>query len=487
MALPGDLLSSPITASSFTTAQRFSTNWTYTGTELRIHIPTVLITCDYLDADSLEDFHMIDSAQITVRAGNGGNGIVNFRREAFVPRGGPAGGDGGDGGSVIFVASNGVNTLLKFQRGMVITAPSGDPGGSSKKSGRSGEDVIIEVPVGTEVWDVTHSRTGVLIGDLDEEGDRLVVAKGGQGGLGNTRFATSTNQVPLLAEAGEEGEQRDLLLNLKLLADVGLIGMPNGGKSSILAAVSAAKPKIANYPFTTLEPSLGVVYYELDAFVVVDIPGLIEGAHEGVGLGIEFLKHVERTRVLAHVVDGSESGVVERIQVINDELRQFSEVLADKPQMIVVNKIDLFEDEDQQEWLDDELHAIFGDDTTVVFISAATHAGIDRLVLEMRRLLNLTPRPAPDPAEGLAGHPGPVLRPTPVDRPRSVEVLGDDTFRIIHPRALRLARGSNLDDWAVLVQFQKRLSDLGVTRDLDAAGVMPGSTVIIDDVEFEWD
>lgn len=430
---------------------------------------------------------MIDSAQITVQAGNGGNGIVNFRREAFVPRGGPAGGDGGDGGSIIFVAANSVNTLLKFQRGMVLKAPSGEPGGSAKKSGHSGEDVLVEVPVGTEVWDTTHSKKGVLIGDLDKEGGRLVVAKGGQGGLGNTRFATSTNQVPMLAEAGEEGEHRELRLNLKLLADVGLIGMPNGGKSSILAAISAAKPKIANYPFTTLEPSLGVVYFELDAFVVVDIPGLIEGAHEGVGLGIEFLKHVERTRVLAHVVDGAEPGVVERIHTINEELRQFSEVLADKPQMIVVNKIDLFEDKNQQEWLDDELHAAFGDDTTVIFISAATRAGIDQLILEMRRLLNLIPRPIADPANGLADHRGPVLRPAPVDRPRSVETLGDDKFRIIHPRALRLARGSNLDDWAVLVQFQKRLGDLGVTRDLDAAGVMPGSTVIIDDVEFEWD
>ena len=426
---------------------------------------------------------MIDSAQITVRAGNGGNGIVNFRREAFVPRGGPAGGDGGHGGSIIFVASASVNTLLKFQQGMILSADSGENGKSAKKTGRDGEDLQVEVPVGTEVWDVTEGKPGVLIGDLAEAGETLLVAKGGQGGYGNTRFASSTNQTPMLAEAGETGEEKELSLNLKLLADVGLIGMPNAGKSSILASISAAKPRIANYPFTTLEPSLGVVYVDHDAFVVVDIPGLIEGAHTGVGLGHEFLKHIERTRVFAHVVDASELDVVDRVRTINSELEQFNERLADTPQLIVLNKIDLLEDADIQEWLEDELHAAFGDDVTIVPISAATRAGVDDLILEMRRMLTQLPRAA-DPDDERRG---PVLRPRPVDSRGFVEVFEEDVYRITHPRALRLARGSNLDDWTALVQFQRKLRDLGVTSELEAAGVVPGATVIVDEMEFEWD
>lgn len=431
---------------------------------------------------------MIDSALITVRAGIGGNGIVNFRREAFVPRGGPAGGDGGNGASIVFVASTSVNTLLKFQKGMVLKAEVGEHGGSARKTGKTGDDLLVEVPVGTEVWDVTSRGNHFLVGDLSEDGVRLIVAKGGHGGQGNTRFATSTNQTPMLAESGAPGEERDLRLNLKLLADVGLIGMPNAGKSSILASISAARPKIANYPFTTLEPSLGVVYFEHDAFVVVDIPGLIEGAHAGVGLGHEFLKHIERTRVLAHVVDGGEPDIVERVRTINEELRQFNERLASTPQLIVVNKIDLLEDEEQQEWLDDELHAAFGDEIEVLFTSAATRDGMDRLIAEMRRMLMQLPRqkPGPDDDAPIRGS-GPVLRPEPVHRKRSVEVVDDDVYRIVHPRAVRLARGSNLDDWSVLVQFQRRLTELGVAKDLESAGVVAGSTVIVDDMEFEWD
>lgn len=427
---------------------------------------------------------MIDSAEITVRAGNGGNGVVNFRREAFVPRGGPAGGDGGYGGSVIFKASTSVNTLLKFQRGMVLGAKNGEPGKSARKTGRDGDDLEVEVPVGTEVWDVSTSRKGFLLGDLAAEGATLVVAKGGQGGYGNTRFASATNQAPMLAEAGEIGEERQLRLNLKLLADVGLIGLPNAGKSSILASISAAKPKIANYPFTTLEPSLGVVYFEHDAFVVVDIPGLIEGAHKGVGLGHEFLKHIERTRVLAHVVDGSELDVVDRIRTINEELANFSQKLAETPQLIVINKSDLVDDKGMTEWLEDEVHAAFGDDISVISISAATRQGIDQLIAEMRRHLIQLPR---ETTGDLSDGTRPVLRPKPVNEFRGVEVVDEDVYRIVHPRAVRLARGSNLDDWTTLVQFQRRLKDLGVTKELEEAGVVAGATVIVDEMEFEWD
>lgn len=431
---------------------------------------------------------MIDSALITVRAGNGGNGVVNFRREAFVPKGGPAGGDGGDGGSIVFVASASVNTLLKFRKGMVLSAGNGEAGKSAKKTGKDGDDLNVEVPVGTEVWDVTNPRAngkqGELIGDLANEGDTLVVAKGGKGGFGNTRFATSTNQTPMLAESGEPGEERELRLNLKLLADVGLIGMPNAGKSSILASISAAKPKIANYPFTTLEPSLGVVYFEHDAFVVVDIPGLIEGAHSGTGLGHEFLKHIERTRVLAHVVDASEPDIVGRLRTINEELEKFNERLASTPQMIVLNKSDLIDDAELQEWIEDEVHAAFGDDASVISISAATRDGMELLIAEMRRQLLQLPR---EPLEDGDERRGPVLRPKSIDNRPSVEVVEEDVFRIVHPRAIRLARASNLEDWTTLVQFQRRLSDLGVTKELEAAGVSAGATVIVDEMEFEWD
>lgn len=401
-----------------------------------------------------------------------------------MPRGGPAGGDGGHGGSIVFVASTSVNTLLKFQKGMVLKAGEGDAGKSARKTGQDGEELRVDVPIGTEVWDLTVGRNGELMGDLSNDGDTLVVAKGGQGGFGNTRFASSTNQTPMLAEAGEPGETRDLRLNLKLLADVGLIGMPNAGKSSILASISAARPKIANYPFTTLEPSLGVVYFEHDAFVVVDIPGLIEGAHSGVGLGHEFLKHIERTRVLAHVVDGSEPDVVERVRTINEELAKFNKRLASTPQLVVVNKIDLFEDAEQQEWLEDELHAALGDDARVIFISVATRAGVDLLIAEMLRLLQQLPRESVDEA---TDHRGPVLRPKPAGFRNAVQVVDEDIYRIVHPRAVRLARGSNLDDWTTLVQFQRRLGELGVTRELEAAGVVSGATVIVDDMEFEWD
>lgn len=430
---------------------------------------------------------MIDSALITARAGNGGNGVVNFRREAFVPKGGPAGGDGGHGGSIIFVASTSVNTLLKFRKGMVLSAGHGEAGKSSKKTGPDGNDLMVEVPVGTEVWDVTGASDddGELVGDLANEGDTLVVAKGGGGGFGNTKFASSTNQTPMLAEAGGTGEERELRLNLKLLADVGLIGMPNAGKSSILASISAAKPKIANYPFTTLEPSLGVVYFEHDAFVVVDIPGLIEGAHTGIGLGHEFLKHIERTRVLAHVVDADEPDIVGRIRTINEELAQYNERLGSVPQMIVLNKIDLLDDAELQEWVEDELYAAFGDDASVISISAATREGMDQLIAEMRRQLMQLPRESLEDDE--SARKTPVLRPRSIDTRRSVEVVDEDVFRIINPRAIRIARGSNLDDWTTLVQFQRRLSDLGVTKELEAAGVSAGATVIVDEVEFEWD
>ena len=284
---------------------------------------------------------MLDSTVIEVRAGNGGHGIVSFIREALLPRGGPGGGDGGHGGDVVLIADSSINTLTKFHWQPHFIAKNGSNGQGHHKNGAKGETVEVTVPVGTEVWIWEDSKDKELIGELIREGDQMIVAEGGRGGWGNAHFVSATHQEPLLAEAGGYGEIRRIRLNLKLLADVGLIGMPNAGKSSILTAISAARPKIGDYPFTTIEPVLGVVDYKHKTFVAVDIPGLIKGAHQGIGLGDEFLKHIQRTQVLVHVVDGSEDNIAERIMSINEEISRFDTELIKKPQILAINKFDL--------------------------------------------------------------------------------------------------------------------------------------------------
>ncbi len=285
----------------------------------------------------------IDEAEIRVEAGNGGRGCVSFRREKFVPRGGPDGGDGGDGGSVYLVAREGVNTLADFRVKRRFRAESGRGGSGKDMAGAAGADLYIEVAKGTEVHDV---ETEEKLGDLVADGDQLLIAKGGQGGRGNTRFKTSVNRAPRQFDVGGEGEKRRLKLALKLLADVGLLGAPNAGKSTLTRAVSAARPKVADYPFTTLHPQLGVVRVDTDrSFVIADIPGLIEGAAAGAGLGIQFLKHLERTRLLLHIVDAcaelSGGDVVETYRAVEGELGQYSDALADRPRWLVLNKLDL--------------------------------------------------------------------------------------------------------------------------------------------------
>ncbi|WP_423062905.1 Obg family GTPase CgtA [Candidiatus Paracoxiella cheracis] len=284
----------------------------------------------------------VDEAIIRVEAGNGGHGCLSFRREKYIPRGGPDGGDGGDGGSVYFVADNSVNTLVEFRYKRLLRADNGRSGEGRLRTGKSGEDLIIPVPVGTTVYD---HETDELIGDLTKQGDRLCVAKGGVHGLGNTHFKSSTNRAPRKTTSGTEGEHRELRLELKLLADVGLLGLPNAGKSTFVSVVSNATPKIADYPFTTLYPHLGVVRIgEFRSFVVADIPGLIEGAAQGAGLGVQFLKHLSRTQLLLHMVDiapSDEADIVESIDKIIEELRQFSPELAEKERWLVFNKIDL--------------------------------------------------------------------------------------------------------------------------------------------------
>jgi GTP-binding protein len=281
----------------------------------------------------------IDSAKIHVKAGDGGNGVVSFRREKYVPKGGPDGGDGGNGGSVYIVADRNLTTLLDFRYAPHYKAERGAHGQGSRKTGLSGNDIIIKVPCGTLIKD---AETGEVLGDLTEHGAKLLVAKGGKGGRGNQHFATPTNRAPRHAEPGEPGEERTLELELKLLADVGLVGFPNAGKSTLISVLSAAKPKIADYPFTTLEPNLGIVrYQDYKSFVMADIPGIIEGASEGKGLGLKFLKHIERTKVLAILLPANSPDLKREYNILMNELKKFSPVLAEKPKIVVISKMDI--------------------------------------------------------------------------------------------------------------------------------------------------
>ncbi|HEV2803249.1 MAG TPA: GTPase ObgE [Pyrinomonadaceae bacterium] len=328
----------------------------------------------------------IDRVKIRVRGGHGGNGVTAFRREKFVPRGGPSGGEGGKGGDVWLVADSGVNTLLHLRYNPEHSAERGRHGEGSNRSGREGEDVQVRVPVGTQVYD---AETGDLMCDLAEEGQRWLAAKGGRGGFGNSHFATSTNRAPRYHQDGSPGEEHELQLELKLLADVGLVGFPNAGKSTLISTVSAAKPKIADYPFTTLEPHLGVVDLgDYRTFVIADIPGLIEGAHEGAGLGDRFLRHVERTKLLLHLVDvSSVSGrdAVSDYDAINRELRAYDPQLAERPQIVVATKIDALDDPERLENLRRRAAA---DGREFHEISSVTNTGVRELVYAVSQALD---------------------------------------------------------------------------------------------------
>jgi len=335
----------------------------------------------------------IDEVIITVKAGDGGNGCLAFRREKFVPRGGPSGGDGGNGGDVILVASQHYNTLLHFRFNPEHKAERGRHGEGSNRKGREGASIDVATPVGTVVYDW---KTGEVLHDFTEPGDRFVIARGGRGGRGNARFATSTHQAPTEHEDGKPGEERKLRLELKLLADVGLVGFPNAGKSTLISRISAARPKIADYPFTTLEPHLGVVTTDDNnhrTFVVADIPGLIEGAHTGHGLGIQFLRHVERTRLLAHLVDVSETtgrDPVHDFEIVMSELASFSEDLARKPMIVVATKLDAAQDPERVA----SLEALARERGLPFFkISSATGEGLPALKRAMAESV-LAPVPA---------------------------------------------------------------------------------------------
>ena len=455
---------------------------------------------------------MIDRVTIQIISGNGGDGAISGRREKYVPRGGPDGGDGGKGGSVYLVADENVNTLLAYRYRRRFVAESGSRGERRLRHGRNGADVALPVPVGTQVWlhgESSSASGSQLLADLDEPGERWLAAEGGAGGAGNAHYATSTNRFPRLAQSGMPGVERELRLELKLLADVGIVGAPNAGKSSLISAVSAARPKVAGYAFTTLEPSLGVVERRGETFVMVDIPGLIEGAHAGVGLGHEFLRHVERTRVLIHLVDGAQDDPVGVYRQINAELSQYDRRLADKPQILAVNKLDLTDVHVLREELLEAFESALGDDAgdsgrpRVHFVSAVTGEGVGELLDSTLHTLNETPKtPIAAPIAGygdadssvLGGSGGsgdfgglPVLRPEPRRRRPRVSVDDEGVFVVDWQPAERMAAMINPDDWAAKMQFYHRLERAGIVEALEAAGAGPGDAVRIGEVVLLWE
>jgi GTP-binding protein len=416
-----------------------------------------------------------DQARIYVKSGDGGDGCVAFRREKFVPHGGPAGGDGGKGGDVVFVVNPHLNTLHRFSRKRHFKAERGEHGRGKNQAGASGADLVIELPPGTVVRD---ADTGKALADLTEPGERFIAVRGGRGGRGNSRFASATNQAPRMAERGESGGEQWLDLELKLLADVGLVGLPNAGKSTLLAAVSAARPKIADYPFTTLQPHLGVVVLDdYTSMVLADIPGLIEGASQGAGLGHEFLRHVERTRLLIHMLDGAGEDPLEAFDTLNAELAAFDAGLAAKPQIVAFNKMDMPDAQALWPLVHQELQER---GCEVMAISGLTRLGTRELLYRAVQRLEELPPPLTTPTAKI-----PVLRPDLDDDDFSVERIAGG-WRIRGGRIERLTRITRWDLYEAVTRFQKTLERLGITQALEEAGVQAGDTVFIGEMELEW-
>ena len=418
----------------------------------------------------------IDQAEIYVRSGKGGDGVVHFRREKYVPRGGPDGGDGGKGGDVILEVKPTLNTL-NFRQKERFLAEDGRPGAKQKMFGKSGEDLVIYVPPGTVVFDVTDG-TPALLGDLTNPGQQLTVCKGGRGGRGNTHFKSATHQVPRTAEKGEPAEEKRLKLELKLIADIGLIGVPNAGKSTLLSVLTNARPKIAAYPFTTLEPNLGVAEIDDDTTVVLaDIPGLIEGASEGAGLGHEFLRHIQRTRVLIHILDGLSLDPLADYSQINSELSLFDPNLGEKPQIVALNKIDQPE---VQERLPEIKKEMKKRGVTLMTISALARTNTRELLLKAAGAL------AEAPALEEIEPPMPVYRPE--EDPRDFEISREDDagWRVSGTAIERAAAMTYWEHHGSVRRFQKLMERLGVEQALREAGIQEGETVRIGEFELEW-
>lgn len=422
-----------------------------------------------------------DYAKVNVKAGDGGNGIVAFRREKYVPKGGPAGGDGGKGGSIILRADEGLRTLIDFRYQTHYKGKRGDHGSGAKQHGRSADDIVLRVPVGTVVRDADTKK---LLGDLRHHGQEIVAAQGGRGGRGNARFVSSTHRAPAFAENGEKGEERWITLELKLLADVGLVGFPNVGKSTIISRVSAAKPKIANYHFTTLEPNLGMVRVDAGrSFVIADVPGLVEGAAEGAGLGHRFLRHVERTRVLVHVVDlsGSEGrDPLEDLAVIRGELERYAPQLNEKPMVIVANKVDLMSDDDRDAALARLSEAY--PEVRIFPMSAATDSDLNELVYHLADILD-----AIGPVEYAEEDFEPVEEePQKQEAPFRVQKIGPDAYEVVGPEIDGLVGRTQFERDEAVERFMKILDNMGIEKALREAGIQDGDTVIVGPMALDY-
>lgn len=415
----------------------------------------------------------LDRARVTVRGGNGGKGVISFRREAHVPRGGPDGGDGGRGGDLVLRADRQLASLGDFAFKKDFAATDGAPGEGKNKSGKAGRDIVVRVPAGTIIRDVA---TGEEVADLVADGAEIVAARGGSGGRGNARFVTSTRRAPRIAMDGQPGDDRELELELKLIADIGLAGLPNAGKSSLLAAITRAHPKIAAYPFTTLTPNLGVARLDERELVVADIPGLIEGASTGAGLGEEFLRHIERTRLVVHVVDASREDPLADIATIDTELDAYGHGLRERPELIALNKIDLAEARDTVPQL---VQALEARGRESVAVSAASGEGVDRLT---KRLFTLVgPRALPDEAAP------PERRIAFKGSARDVSVQKEGAaYRVKGDRIERLATGIDWDSGEASAYFHRMLQRNGIERQLRSLGVKEGDTVKIGKLELEW-
>lgn len=417
----------------------------------------------------------VDKVKIHIKAGNGGNGAVSFRREKYIPNGGPDGGDGGNGGDVIFIVNPGLHTLMDFRFRKKFAAENGEDGQGQKRFGKSGESLLIEVPPGTVVRD---ELTGLVLADLKEAGQQKILARGGRGGKGNVHFATATRQAPRFAREGGQGQERSVILELKSIADVGLVGFPNVGKSTILSVLTSARPKIADYHFTTLHPNLGVVKARGRSFIMADIPGIIEGAHQGVGLGYEFLRHIERTRILVHVIDvsGMEGrDPLEDFHTINRELKKYSEKLAERPQIVAANKLDIPEAEDNIRRLKADLEPM---GVRVFPVSAAQNRGFEPLLDEILRLLDEIPEleSFEDEVDVYSLDP---------EEPYEI-LIEDDEFVVRGPAVDKLLGMVNLDDYESLQFFQRALRKHGIIDALREKGVQDGDTVRMNDISFDF-
>ncbi|CAJ1003401.1 MULTISPECIES: GTPase ObgE [Bacillales] len=421
----------------------------------------------------------VDQVRIYVKGGDGGNGAVSFRREKYVPLGGPAGGDGGRGGDVVFVVDEGLRTLVDFRYQKHFKAPRGENGRNKGQHGAGAEDLVVRVPPGTTVID---DDTGEVIADLVENGQRAVIAKGGRGGRGNIRFATPANPAPHISENGEPGQERYVRLELKLIADVGLVGYPSVGKSTLLASVTAAKPKIAAYHFTTLTPNLGVVDLGERSFVMADLPGLIEGAHEGVGLGHQFLRHVERTRLIVHVIDMAAvdgRDPVEDFHQINRELKLYNLKLEERPQIVAANKMDLPEAKENLRRFQELVPGV-----TVYEISAATRQGVQELMHAVADLLETLPdKPAVE--EVAEAEERVVFRAE--KEPEPFEISRDNEVYVVSGEKIeKLVRMTNLNSYDSVQRFARMMRSMGVDEALRKHGAKDGDTVRIGDFEFEF-